>query len=498
MIKEILDTAFNKKESLTVKTVRSSLWIIGSTGFLSLTKIIFIFILARLLRPEDFGVFSLATIFTNIFRTLGRHGVSQYIVQEKQCNQDNKIASLQINILLGVLSSITLFLSAETISNIINFEGLEKVLKLLSIIPIFASLGQVSEGSMQKDLKFKELSLINSFSLLSSNIFIVLPLALNNFGVFSLVLGAIFTTLLSSIILIILKPINFFKIVDISLYKKIFKFGSSISLSSIFQVTSNNIDNFYIGNLFGPEILGIYNIAFQILVVPTKLIGVSISTVLFPAISAKQNNSKSISKALNYSISIISLICFSLSSFILANTSEIVDLILGKEWSEAIVPLKILSLGIMARVCAKLCESAITAVGRVRKLVFIKFLNLIIILTGIYIGQMFNFLGTTIGICIALNLNFLLNLSITFKTIKISWDFTLINILRYLIFISFTYLISLNINLFSSEIINNSILVLFINCLFYISFYGGIYKFLPNLLTSELKSLRDIKKNIWI
>lgn len=497
MTKTNLDTSLNKKESLTIKTVKSSLWMIGSTGFLSGTKIIFVFILARLLTPEDFGVFSLATIFTNIFKTLGRHGVSHYLVQDNKCNQNKKIASIHINILFGFLSSIALFLSAETISKSINFEGLEEVLKMLSILPLFGSLGQVAEGSMQKDLKFKELSLINSFAFLISNIFIVFPLALNNFGVLSMVYGSIFSTFFTSIILVILKPIYFFKIVDINSYKKIIKFGSSISLSSIFQVTSNNIDNFFIGNFFGPEILGIYNIAFQILVVPTKLIGVSISTVLFPAISVKQNNNKSISKALNYSISIISLICFSISSFILVNTSEIVYLILGEGWSQVIMPLKILSLGIMARVCAKLCESAITAVGSVRKLLLIKFLNLIIILIGIYIGRIFNFVGTTIGVCIALNLNFLLFLSFTFKTINISWDFTLKNIFRYLIFISITYSISLIINLISSEILNNSFLVLLTNLIFYISLYASIYKFLPNLLTLELKNLREIKKKIW-
>ena len=488
----------NKKDSLTVRTVKSSLWVIGSTGFLSVAKIIFVFILARLLKPEDFGIFSLASIFTNIFITLGRHGVSFYIVQENNFNKDQKIASLHINILFGILSSTALFLFSGTIANITSFKGIEEILKILSILPIIASLGQVSEGSLQKDLKFKELSLINSFSYLISNIFIVLPLALNNFGVLSMAFGLIFTTLLTSITLIILRPIHFFKIIKINLYKKIINFGSGISLSSIFQVISNNIDNFFIGNIFGPEILGIYTIAFQILVIPTKLLGSSLSKVLFPAISVKQKNNKSISKALNYSISIISLICFSISSFVVANTSEIVNLFLGQGWGQAILPLKILSLGIMARVCSRLCESAITALGDVKKLVFLKFLNLIIILSGIYIGQLFNFVGATIGICIALALNFLLILSVTFKTINISWGFTLKNIIRYLIFISITFLISLNINLFSSRILNNSILVLLINLIFYISFYTFIYKFLPNLLSTELKNIRNIRKNIWV
>ena len=497
MIKDNLETSINKKESLTVKTLKSSLWMIGSTGFLSFTKIIFVFILARLLRPEDFGIFSLATIFTNIFKTIGMHGTSHYIIHDSNINKEKKIASIHINIFFGLFSSITLFLSAETISNIISFEGFEEVLKLVSIIPFIASLGQVSEGSLQKDLKFRELSLVNALSYLIVNVFIVFPLALNNFGVLSMVLGLIINTLFTSIILVYLRPINFFKIINIDTYKRIIKFGGGISLSSIFQVTINNVDNFFIGNLYGPQILGIYNIAFQILVVPTKLLGSSLSKVLFPAISVKQKNNQSISKALNYSISIISLICFSISSFVVANTSEIVHLFLGQGWDQAILPLKILSLGIMARVCSKYCESAITAIGKVRKLVFIKFLNLIIILTGIYIGQMFNFVGTTIGVFIALALNFLLILSITFKTINISWDFTLKNILRYLIFISFTYLISLNINRFSEEILNNPILVLLINFIFYISFYLFIYKFLPNLLTSEIKNLRDIKKNIW-
>ena len=397
-----------------------------------------------------------------------------------------------------MLSSIALFLSAGAISNIFSFSGLKEILELLSILPFIASLGQVAEGSLQKDLKFKELSLINSFSYLVSNIFIVLPLALNNSGALSMVLGLIFTTLFTSLIQIILRPVNFFKIVNINLYGKIINFGSGISLSSILQVISNNIDNFFIGNIFGPQILGIYTIAFQILVIPTKLLGSSLSKVLFPAISVKQKNNKSISKALNYSISIISLICFSISSFVVANTYEIVNIFLGQGWDQAILPLKILSLGIMARVCARLCESAITALGDVKKLVFVKFLNLIIIITGIYIGQIFNFVGTTIGICIALALNFLLILSVTFKTINISWAFTLKNIFRYFIFISITFLISININLFSIKILNNSILVLLINLAFYIAFYAFIYKFFPNLLSIELKNLRDIRKNILV
>ena len=50
MIRDNLKSNLKKKESLTLRTVKSSLWVVGSTGFLSVSKIIFVFIFSSIIK----------------------------------------------------------------------------------------------------------------------------------------------------------------------------------------------------------------------------------------------------------------------------------------------------------------------------------------------------------------------------------------------------------------------------------------------------------------
>jgi len=145
--------------------------------------------------------------------------------------------------------------------------------------------------------------------------------------------------------------------------KPLMSFGLNMLGSNILYFFSENLIGILTGKLLGKEIMGLFNIAYNLAIVPaTKIRGV-LTIVLMPGFSKIQDNLKSFTlnnkKALLYT----SIIFIPFMFWVSGASENIVVVLYGVKWSDAGIMLMILaSVGVLRGV-SHLLRSAILAKG---------------------------------------------------------------------------------------------------------------------------------------
>lgn len=175
MFKKV-NTYINKKKSLPdiqKKLLKGSFWMFVSVAITKIFDLLSIFIIARLLTPEEFGKLSIIKNFTFTFVlfSVGSLGltatkyIAKYIDDDKiKCQSIVSYLRLLVPLLSFLLSFVTFFFSSYVADNIFNDLDLTIAVKLTSITLFFSSLNAFQKGILAGLEKFKTISLISIIS----------------------------------------------------------------------------------------------------------------------------------------------------------------------------------------------------------------------------------------------------------------------------------------------------------------------------------------------
>ena len=328
--------------SLKAKVVTGTKWVAFANIFKQILQVLSLVIFARLLSPDDFGLFALMMIFVSFLVMFTDMGTASALVHIK--NPSNKLLSsvLFFNLFIGTLFCLLLIIFSGYISIFFNSPKLEPLLQLISINFVIMSLGVVQKVRYEKELDFKYLTLIESFSIFIG-ISVGIIFALLGFGVYSLVLQVLITSILSVGLLWKVskwRPLLYFSIEDI---KIIWKYTANLSAFNFINYFARNADNFLIGKFLNSSALGVYSLAYNIMLYPLQNISRVLLRILFPAFSKIQDDNKKFKEAYLKTIFFISLVSFPIMFGLIATADIFVSVLFGDKWANLAPILMILA-----------------------------------------------------------------------------------------------------------------------------------------------------------
>ena len=147
-------------------------------------------ILARLLSPSDFGCVGMLMIFIGLSNTFIDGGFGAALIQKKEPTQEDYSTIFYWNILLSIILYILLYITAPLIAKFYHIPLLSIVLRVQGVVLIFNALSVVQNNLLRKQLRFKQLSVVEIVSAILSLI-LAIAAALNGWGVWSLVIQQI-------------------------------------------------------------------------------------------------------------------------------------------------------------------------------------------------------------------------------------------------------------------------------------------------------------------
>lgn len=302
-----------------------------------------IIILARLLTPLEFGLFEIAALVLAIVEIFSETGINLFIIQSKE-KIDKFINTAWItSIGRGIFISIVIVLVASPISKFFNSPPSYQLINLIAIVPFIRGFINPSVVSFQKELNFSREFLYRSLVLfieaLVSVIFVYFlksPMGI----VLGLSVSALFEVLVS---FVLAKPIPKFTF-RISLFKEIVRKGKWVTLGGIYNYLYQNIDNAVVGKILGPSSLGIYNMAYNISLIPITEISDVVARVTLPVYIKISNEGERLKRAFFRSLILNLIIVMPLGIIFFLFPKELVVLVLSERWIEASEILRILAL----------------------------------------------------------------------------------------------------------------------------------------------------------
>ncbi|MDZ7697251.1 MAG: lipopolysaccharide biosynthesis protein [Deltaproteobacteria bacterium] len=281
--------------SLAQRTFRGFNWTFLSAVLQSVLVFLFGIILARLIPPEDFGLLGMAMIFTGIAGLFSNLGIGPAIIQRRSLTTAHIRVAVTLSTILGSILTLVLWNSAGSIALLYGDYRISPILKLISLSFLLNGLSSTSRSLLHRTLQFKKLFFIE----IAANIFgyftLSIPMAILDYGVWSLVFGMLFSSTISCVLLVsVARPslIPFLRKKEIG---ELIGFGTGMTLISITNYAATHVDYFIIGKMLSARDLGLYARAYQLMLLPLSRFAGALTTVLFPAYAELQNETNRIS-----------------------------------------------------------------------------------------------------------------------------------------------------------------------------------------------------------
>ena len=297
-----------------------------------LSQLANIFILARILPPSDYGLMAMAGVATNLALLLRDMGTAAAVVQKDELDHHIINAVFWLNIAMGLTIAIILVATSPLIANVFKTPTLVGVLCSLAIAFPLSSSSAVHQALLERHSQFKRLALIDVTCAILAMAGAVAA-AIYGLGVYSLVIQSILTAGLTTLFLWLNSTWRPSADVQLSRLKELFAFSSNMAGFQLVNYFFRNADSIVVGRLLGQSALGIYSIAYKIMLMPVQNITWVSSRAIFPVMSRQQNDIPAMAELYLKTVRTISFLAAPIMAGIFAARHDFVQLALGSQWS---------------------------------------------------------------------------------------------------------------------------------------------------------------------
>lgn len=305
-------------------------------------QIIISMILARLLEPSDFGILAIATVFINFINLITDFGFGAAIIQSEILEKKDLESIFTLTFYIGLLAAIVLFSLSYTIGAYYDNAIVVRVVQILSINVIFASLNIVPNALLLKAKKFKLIA-IRTLGLQLTTGIVGVVLAFIGFGLYSLVMQSILYAIGIFSFNYYQNRIKLFNHVYKTSIKKIINFSAFQFAGSIMNFITKSIDKPLVGKYLSLASLGYYEKSYRLMQMPVDNLSYVFTPVMQPMFREFQHDMKTMFSKYRKILKTLSVVGFPLSALLYFSAYDLINIFYGGKWDLAVTPFQYLS-----------------------------------------------------------------------------------------------------------------------------------------------------------
>jgi len=398
--------------SLAQSAARGVRWTTLSMLLITMTQMIRLMVLGRILGPESFGLLAMMLVVTGFAELLSQMGLSEALIQ-RPAPTHNELSSLYwLNIALGGLLYVTLLLATPLIATLYSTPQLEQLLPWVVLVFLISPWGIQFKALLQKQLHFRPLAIIEILAALVGTV-LAIVLAWQGYGVWSLVWGQLAQSTVMTLSLVLvgwqrqMLPGFYFNYASVKPY---LSFGLHLLGSNILNYFNSRTDQLVVGVLLGSQALGYYSMAFNLVLQPISRINPVLTQVAFPVLTKVRSDKVRLKRGYFRMLNLLSSINAPILIGVAAVAPLLIPLALGDQWLPIVPLIQVLALFALIRSTGNAGGSLILACGRADlafywNLVLFAFIPLAVVV-GAIIGALQGIAWTLLGLQLLLSYSF--------------------------------------------------------------------------------------------
>ena len=304
--------------------------------------------LARLLNPHEFGLVGMILVFTGFAASLADLGLGASIIQSQSASDRHLNSAFWLSVAVGGALTLLFCIAAPLIAKIYGEPQLLPLTIGVAVIFLLVSLNTVQNALLEKSLNFRARFWIESIAIFVSGI-VALALALAGAGVWSLVGQSVTSAAVRAVVMWRISSWRPGCSFDFAAVRELVGFGRHLLAFNAVIYWGQNFDKLVIGRMIGSSALGIYNFADRLMRLPlTNITGIT-GAVMFPALSALQDDPVALRRVYLRANRMIALLTYPMMMGLSALAEPAILVIYGDQWLGAVPIVQLLCFAGMAQ-----------------------------------------------------------------------------------------------------------------------------------------------------
>ena len=320
-------------------------------------------VLARILAPEDFGLFGVALIALSALEAFTQTGLQSALVQKKEELRSYFDTAWTIQAVRGVLLTGAMYGAAPWIAAFLEEMRAVPLLRVLGLVALFRGLENIGMVRVQRKLDFRK----QSFYTLSGTVLdlaVTVGSALILRSPWALVLGLVAGQAGRTVASYFVDPFRPRISFRFSELRELSAFGRWIAASNILGFLTLRGDNAVIAKLLGPVALGAYEMAFRLSELLTRELATVVGNVSFPAYARMSEDMPRLSRAYGMALELVAAITLPVGLVTCFFAVPLTEIVLGPQWGSTAAVLPYLAVAGSLRSLAATAGPAYAGVGR--------------------------------------------------------------------------------------------------------------------------------------
>jgi O-antigen/teichoic acid export membrane protein len=328
-------------DQLPQRVVGGVMWKTTSAVVLQVSRLVTAIILARLLSPHAFGVAGMVLVSSGLVLIFADLAFGAALVQRRVLTEEDKSTVFWLNAVGGLVFMIGGILLSGPVARFFGEPAVQPLFAVYSTTFFVTALSATQSALLNREMNFRSLELRQMTSYAAGAV-VGIVVAFRGGGAWAIILQQVTIAVVSTVLLTLMarwRPRFVFS--KASLDSMVGFSGRVFGTRLLFYV-NRNADNLLIGRFVGPAALGVYALAYNVMMVPFSQISNPIQAVLFPAFSRLQDDPERIGRGwlrVNRAVAAITMPAL-LGLVVVA--PDFVVAILGDRWRPAIPVVQIL------------------------------------------------------------------------------------------------------------------------------------------------------------
>ena len=342
-------------------------------------------VLVRLLRPEDFGLVTLAMALVGVLEVCGEFNFDLALIREGRATRDHYDTVWTLSLIRGALVSVALVLLAAPAAHFFGDPRIQAVIYCFAIMPFLEGMQNVGIVDFRKELNFhREFTLQVAVKLITFVVTLTFAILWRQY--WALVIGIVVGKVINVGLTYGMHPYR--PRPSLSEWRSLVGFSKWLLLHNISSFLTERFDTFAIGRIVGTYAVGLYDVANEIASLPKGELIWPIQRALFPGYAKLMEERDHLASSYLGSLGVITMIALPAAVGIACVAHLIVDVFLGPQWQNALPLLRVLAIAGILNVAYVNAQTALLALGRAQILSYLSLINLAIFVPLVVVGTL--------------------------------------------------------------------------------------------------------------
>lgn len=386
----------SSEPSFGALVLRGASWTLISQVVVQAGRFGFVLVLARLLTPDDFGLVAMALVVTGFVIAFSDLGLGAALVQRQVIDERARSTVFWAGIAAGTALTLAGVAVSPLLAHFYGDPRVQGLMAALSVSFLVTALGATQRALLTREMNFRNVELATMVGVYVGGVAGVTG-ALVGWGAWSLVVQQLTNTTVTSFALALLSPWRPHATFSVEVLRNLGGYGTNVLGTRLTYYGQESALPLIIGRSLGASALGVFTVAYNIVLIPLRRLAVPIGQVLFPAFARLQHEPERMAHYWLRALAVLAAFTVPAMLALAVVAPDVVPILLGDQWEDAVPVLQILAWVGLLQTLAAWHGSILMALGRADALFRATLLFFATYVVAFLIGTRWGIIGTAVA-----------------------------------------------------------------------------------------------------